>query len=241
MSAAWPSDCNNGGILWCTTSTYVNAIANELFLSVAAHLANRVTDQEAYYLDWAQREWVWFQSVNMINEAGVIVDGLNSACTGDTGATVWSYNQGVVLGGLVELAAADSGNASSYLASANSIANAAITNLTDSNGIIHDVCEANGCGPDGKFFKCFSVTFAKSAIGSQFKGIFMRNLLKLHQTSPSDTYKQLFETNAQSIWNNDRDDSNQLSLNWAGPFVQPANASTHSSAMDAIIAAMVVG
>lgn len=69
----------------------------------------------------------------------------------------------------------------------------------------------------------------------------MRNLLKLHQASPSDTYKQLFETNAQSIWNNDRDDSNRLSLNWAGPFVQPANASTHSSAMDAIIAAMVVG
>ena len=87
----------------------------------------------------------------MINGAGVIVDGLNSACTGDPGATVWSYNQGVVLGGLVELAAADSGNASSYLASANSIANAAITNLTDSNGIIHDVCEVNeSCGPDGK-------------------------------------------------------------------------------------------
>ena len=150
MSASWPSSCNNGGIYWCATSTYVNAIANELFLSVAAHLANRVTNQTAYYVDWAQREWTWFQSVNMINSAGVIVDGLDSACTGNPTATVWSYNQGVILGGLVELATADSGNASSYLASANSIANAAISNLTDSNGIVHDVCEPN-CGPDGKY------------------------------------------------------------------------------------------
>ena len=63
----------------------------------------------------------------------------------------------------------------------------------------------------------------------------------LHQASPSLKYQRLFETNAQSIWDNDRDDSNRLSLNWAGPFVQPANASTHSSAMDTIIAALVVG
>ena len=63
----------------------------------------------------------------------------------------------------------------------------------------------------------------------------------LHQASPSLKYKRLFEANAQSIWNNDRDDRNRLSLSWAGPFIQPANASTHSSAMDAIIAALVVG
>ena len=78
-------------------------------------------------------------------------------------------------------------------------------------------------------------------IGTQFKGIFVRNLLKLYQASPSANYKHFFETNAQSIWNNDRDSSNRLSLDWAGPFIQPANASTHSSAMDAIIAALVTG
>ena len=151
LSAAWPTTCNNGGIHWSATSTYVNAISNELFLSVAAHLANRVLTKKAYYIEWAQREWIWFQSVRMIDSAGVIVDGLGADCLGDPEATVWSYNQGVVLGGLIELSKADSSNASSYLASANTIADAAITNLTDSNGIIHDVCEVSGiCGSDGK-------------------------------------------------------------------------------------------
>lgn len=69
----------------------------------------------------------------------------------------------------------------------------------------------------------------------------MRNLLKLHHASPSLKYKQFFETNAQRIWNHNRDDRNRFSLNWAGPFIETANASTHSSAMDAIIAALVVG
>lgn len=151
LSAAWPTTCNNGGIYWSTTSTYVNAISNELFLSVAAHLANRVLSKKACYVEWAQREWAWFQSVQMINSVGLIVDGLGNGCLGNAGATVWSYNQGVVLGGLVELSKVDSGNASSYLASANAVADAAIARLTDFNGIIHDVCEANGiCGSDGK-------------------------------------------------------------------------------------------
>ena len=150
LSAAWPTTCDNGGIYWSTTSTYVNAITNELFLSVAAHLANRVLSRKAHYVEWAQREWTWFQTVQMINSNGLIIDGLGSDCLGDPGATVWSYNQGVVLGGLVELSKADPYNAPSYLASANAIADAAISYLSDDNGIIHDVCEANGfCGSDG--------------------------------------------------------------------------------------------
>lgn len=223
MSAAWPSTCNDGGIFWCSTSTYINSIANELFLSVSAHLATRITDNSSYYLDWATREWSWFQSVNLINSEGVINDGLGSDCTGNTSTTVWSYNQGVILGGLVELNTASPN--SSYIDAANSIAKAAIANLTDSNHVLHDVCEPD-CAPDG----------------TQFKGVFMRNLVKLQQASPDDLYKTVIEANAQSIWDNDRlTSNNSLSIDWAGPFVNWVNASTHSSALDALVAAVVVG
>jgi hypothetical protein len=54
VATTWGTTCSNGGIYWSWEKTYVNAIANELFMSTAAHLANRAS-KPAYYLDWAQR------------------------------------------------------------------------------------------------------------------------------------------------------------------------------------------
>ncbi|KAF7959248.1 hypothetical protein EAE96_002762 [Botrytis aclada] len=217
--------CSNGatGIWWDKPNTYVNAIANELYLSVAAHLANRATGYDSSnYLTIAKDQWTWFQETGMINAQGTINDGLTSSCQ-NNGGTVWSYNQGVVLGGLVELSKATGD--SSYLSTAKSIATAAITTLSDSNGILHDVCEPD-CGADG----------------AQFKGIFMRNLQKLHQASPDPSYLTFIANNAKSIWANNRNTKNNiLGVNWAGPFIAPGDASTQSSALDALVAAVAVG
>ncbi|KAI9653532.1 MAG: hypothetical protein M1821_007040 [Bathelium mastoideum] len=213
-----------GGIWWDKNHTYVNAIANELFLSVGAHLANRVQGKESYYLQWAQEEWNWFQNSGMINSESTINDGLNITTCQNNNGTVWSYNQGVILGGLEELSRADSASSANYLSTAKQIANAAIANLTDANGILHDPCEPD-CGADG----------------SQFKGVFARNLQLLQQANPENDYKTFLQQNANSIWANDRDSENELSLIWSGPFVTPANASTQSSAMDALVGALAIG
>ena len=212
-----------GGIWWDKNHTYVNAIANELFLSVGAHLANRVPDKGSYYLQWAQKEWNWFQNSGMINAEYTINDGLNDTTCQNNNGTVWSYNQGVILGGLEELSRADAANSGLYISTAQRIADAAIANLTDGNGILHDPCEPD-CGADG----------------SQFKGVFARNLLLLQQASPEDRYKAFLQDNANSILTNDRDAEDELSLLWSGPFVTPTNASTQSSAMDALVAALAV-
>ncbi|KAK3712636.1 hypothetical protein LTR37_009079 [Vermiconidia calcicola] len=194
-------------------------LANELFLDVAAHLANRVDPKAEYYLDWAKKEWNWFKGSGMINAEHLINDGLENVTCKNNGGTVWSYNQGVVLGGLTELSRSTQDK--SYIKVAKRIADAAIGNLTDSNGILHDVCEPD-CGADG----------------SQFKGVFARNLRILHQASPEARYATLLENNANSIWANDRAKRDRLSLIWSGPFIRPANASTQSSAMDALVAAL---
>lgn len=131
---------------------------------------------------------------------------------------MFSYNAGPILGGLVELNRAAPNP--SYITTAKQIADATIANLTDSNGILHDVCEPD-CGADG----------------SQFKGIFSRNLQILQKASPEARYATFFQNNANSIWANDREGS-ELSLIWSGPYVQPANASTQSSAMDTLVAAL---
>ncbi|KAI6790520.1 glycoside hydrolase family 76 protein [Hortaea werneckii] len=205
-----------GGLWWDKPHTYVNAIANELFLNVAAHLANRAF-KKSYYLDWAQKEWAWFQGSGMINSESTINDGLDLDTCENNGGTIWSYNQGVILGGLTELSRATGDD--SYITKAKEIADAAIAVLTQ-DGILHDPCEPD-CGGDG----------------SQFKGIFARNLQILQKASPEERYASFLDANANSIWEHNREGS-ELSLIWSGPFITPANASTQSSAMDALIGAL---
>ena len=199
---------------------YVNAIANELFLSVAAHLSNR-KDNKQYYLYWALKEWDWFRKSGMINSANNINDGLTLPSCKNNHLTVWSYNQGTVLGGLVELSRAVSDRG--YIGTATTIAYAGIEALSSSEHILHESCEPD-CGGDA----------------SQFKGILMRNLASLYTATRSEILKEYIEDNAVSIWAYDRDVTGKLGLILAGPSTQAANASTHSSALDALVAAIVV-
>lgn len=119
-------------------------------MDVAAHLANRGGSKSSYYLSWANKEWNWFKNSGLINAQHTINDGLDNATCKNNGETVWSYNQGVILGALTELSRATKDN--SYITTAKQIADAAIAALTDSNGILHDACEPD-CGGDGSQFK----------------------------------------------------------------------------------------
>ncbi len=220
MTTGWDDTCG-GGVWWSKDRAYKNAIANELFLSVAARLANRVTDtsQRAAALSWAQREWQWFSQSGMINSENLINDGLSSNCRNNH-KTEWSYNQGVILGGLSALFA-DTHDAA-LLKTAQAIAMAAISHLTDSHGTLHDVCEPN-CGADGV----------------QFKGIFVRNLARLDRAVPQRRYATFLRANAESIWKNDQGPGYQFGQVWSGPFENQdsGNAASQTSAIDAFLAA----
>lgn len=215
MTTGWCTPC--GGIWWDKNHTYVNAIANELFLSVAAHLANR-SAKGSHYLAWAQREWDWFKASGMINSQSTINDGLDLITCENNDGIIWSYNQGVILGALVELDLASPDPI--LLLLGQEIATAAIFTLVDQNGILHDRCEPS-CGADG----------------TQFKGVFMRNLQTLEGVFPSIFFGSILQRNADSVWQHNRNSKNELSVVWSGPFMLPANASTQSSALDALVAA----
>ncbi len=224
MAGGWDNTCG-GGIWWSKDRRYKNAIANELFLSVAAHLVNRTSGvARSQYLDWSNREWKWFRASGLINSKGLINDGLSKpmgqkdelGCV-NNGRTTWSYNQGVILGGLAELSVGD--RDPSVPKAAQDIATAATTALVDSNGILHDPCEPN-CGADG----------------TQFKGIFVRNLVLLNKSYPQAKYKAFVDRNADAIWKDAQGPSFQLGQVWSGPF-GAANASSQSSALDAMIGA----
>ncbi len=222
MANGWDLTCG-GGIWWSKDRTYKNAIANELFFSVAAHLAQRAQPPAARhsYADWAAKEWSWFQRSGMINSDSLVNDGLNidkaSGICRNNGRTLWTYNQGVIVGALAE----DSKTAHdpALLATAQHIADAALEHFGSNGGVLHESCEPN-CGGDGV----------------QFKGIFVRNLKALDASAPQPRYQSFLSTNAQAIWSSDRGPGYQLGLVWSGPF-SSASAATQSSALDALVAA----
>jgi predicted alpha-1,6-mannanase (GH76 family) len=220
MTTGWDDACG-GGIWWRKDKRYKNAIANELFLSVAATLANltKDADKRASYLDWAQKEWKWFDSSGMINADNLVNDGLDSQCHNNHRNT-WTYNQGVILGGLSALAK-QTGDAK-LLERAQTIALAAIAKLADQDGILHDTCEPARCGNDAV----------------QFKGIFVRNLATLHVASPDPRFRRFLQTNAEKIWQV-ADADHKFGVVWSGPS-EVKNAATQISALDALVVAAEV-
>lgn len=222
MAGGWDSSTCKGGIWWSKDRKYKNAIANELFFTIAIRLHQRTTDTagpggKMSYLEWANRSWNWFLASGMINATHLVNDGLDGSCK-NNGQTTWTYNQGVILGGLVDMYKV-TGDAA-YLSQAEAIADAAISTLVNANGILVEPCEPD-CGNDGP----------------QFKGIFMRNLWYLYDTDNRQDYQGFITRNADSIWLNDRNNANQFGLLWSGPF-DKADASRQSSALDAIVAAL---
>ena len=219
MTKGYDATC--GGIWWNKAHEANNAIENELFLAVAAHLANRAPKaRRDYYLEWTQRQWRWFQQSGLINPEYNINDGLDISTCRNNNGIVWSYNQGVILGALVEADAAD--HDPTYGAMILRIASAAFKKLKDKDGVIHDVCEPD-CGNDGP----------------QFKGILMRNIQatrKILGGKLFDPFRTAIRVNAASIWARDRE-QNKLGLVWSGPYHE-ATAATQSSALDALVAAI---
>ena len=221
MAGGWDDTCG-GGIWWSKDRTYKNAIANELFFSVAAHLTTRVPSRRQRYAGWAAKEWRWFAGAGMINERHLVNDGLTIDETSGTcrnnAKTVWTYNQGVLIGALAEWSKSDLKPAG--LEDASLIAGAAVTYLTDKDGILHDACEPD-CGADGV----------------QFKGIFMRNLRALDMVAPNPRFRTLFVSNADSIWKKDQAPEVRFGVVWSGPPLA-LEAGAQSSALDALIAAI---
>ncbi len=227
MKQAWDSEICGGGIFWSKeagggyTGGTKNAIPNVLFLTLAARLHLRTPGDggPGSYLEWAEREWNWFNTSGMLNSSNLVNDGLNKDCR-NNGQPTYTYNQGVLTGGLVDLYKATGNQA--FLAKAQAIADAVINSpeLAPA-GILKEPCEPD-CGADGP----------------QFKGIFMRNLAYLAEaTGQTPVYRAFLVKNARSIWRSNRNELYQFGLSWAGPFDSP-DAARQSSALDALNAVL---
>ena len=226
LVTGWDDTCR-GGVWWNEDRKYKNAITNELFLTAAVRLHQRSGGQASKYLDWALREWDWFHASGMIGNLGLVNDGLTPDCR-NNGKPAYTYNQGVILGGLAGLYEVTGDGA--YLQQGESIADAALRDLTsppsaNPAGILIEPGEADMVGRAGD--------------GSQFKGVFVRHLYDFYLHRRQSAYRDFILRNAESIWDNSRNAQNEFGLRWTGPF-DVADASRQSSALEAITAALAV-
>ena len=208
MTLGWDDRCG-GGLWWNGDRRYKNAITNELFLLAAARLYRR-TGLELYR-DWARRTWSFIEASGLINEAGLVNDGLDADCR-NNGQPSWTYNQGVLLGGLVELWR-DTGDPA-LLATARRVADAAIANLSG-DSVLRELTEPDPTNADSHLFK----------------GILAQHLARLHRLDRSARpgYGDFLVGNAEAAFARARDPVRGVGLAWAGP-PRTVTGATHTAA-----------
>src|SRR5262249_34615189 len=235
---------------------YKNAIANELFISVAAALALRRRHRDGEdHADWARRGWAWFSSpppggVAMINAAGLVNDSPDGGGVNTNTPSVWAYHHGVLLRGLSDLTELTGDQA--YRARAEEIADAFIKNPwyqaprpakgqapkppPTQSGVIggilheHEDCKADGgARPPGRM---------PGVDSTLFKGIFVRNLARLYQATGKPSDRQFILANSPAAPGH-TNEHYQFGCNWAAP-VDVADFVRQAAGVDLINAALLV-
>jgi len=219
----WDSRCG-GGVWWDRERTYKNAVTTGLYVRMTAALHNRLPG-DTVWLSRATAGWTWFAASGLVNSAGLVNDGLTASCA-NNGQTVWSYNQGLAIGGAVELWRA-TGDAT-LLTSARRLADAAMTSpVLTRDGVLTESCDGatSTCDDNQK----------------QFKGIFMRFLMDLADATGASTYRTYAQRQADTIWQNDRDPLNRIGQRWSGQtsaaYPNARDWRTQASALGALLAA----
>jgi predicted alpha-1,6-mannanase (GH76 family) len=195
----WDTSTCGGGVWWNAERTYKNAITNGLWIRLTAELHNRIHG-DTLWLNRSRTAWTWFQGSGMINADGLVNDGLTDACT-NNGQNVWTYNQGLAIGGGLELWRATKDP--TILATVKRLADASIGPkglVTD--GTLTESCDATDqtCDDNAK----------------QFKGIFTRYWTDLVDTTHDRRYADFLDQQAETVWSKDRDAAGRLGTRWSG-------------------------
>lgn len=200
----WDTGTCGGGVWWNRERTYKNAVTNGQYLWLTAALHQRITG-DTLWLQRARTAAAWYRSSGMINSSGLVNDGLTSACA-NNGGTVWSYNQGLAIGGFTELWKATGDG--TLLATARTLADAAISSpALTRDGVLTESCDVGSAPCDDN--------------QKQFKGIFIRNFAGLAKATGSSTYQSYVQKQADTLWAQDRNSLNS-SAN-AGPASAPSS------------------
>ena len=216
MADSWDTKCK-GGIYWRNAKDKKNAIPNTLFMQAAAKLHLRTPGDmgAGSYLDWSQRTWTWFKGSGLLQANKLIYDTLDNLTDCQAEGPVFTYNQGVAVGALTDLAAASGDD--SLLDEASAVVHGTMS-LMQVNGILKEA----PCGGE---------------VCTQFKGVFFRNLLLFYRVRPAADIQTYMRAHSDRIWSFSRNDKNQFGYEWHLPAFDGPSVMRQGSALDALIAA----
>lgn len=215
VTTYWDDHCG-GGLWWDQRRTYKNAITNELLVYASTQLF-LATGQDSYR-DWALRGWSWFAQSSMIGPDGLVNDGLDAACHNNR-QPAYTYNQGVLLGGLSDLTRISGDPA--YRAIAVKVALAAMHGLSTPAGILR---EPVPIGADGRMFK----------------GIFAYHLGHLVDDLPDGPERSTLvawaRANAAAVWQSSESGARAIGSDWADA-TSATGAAPQVAGIDILLAA----
>jgi hypothetical protein len=254
----WDSTC--GGGVWQHTGSGAtkDAIANELYLTLAARLYLDTGKTDQQYLADANAEWTWFQNAGNVDDltgsttsmidtisgkGALIYPSVSASCQVNTDTVFWTLRQGQFLGAMTDLAQATGNQAD--LTQAEAVANC-MTSVScagstsyasppdlDSGGILTEPCT-------GSPYSC-TVTGAPDFL--EYKGVFMRNLYCLNQAADDSGYSAFTSTNASSVYASDQNPEttdpaaqnlNQFGFTWDKWSTAGLDWATQGAALDAL-------
>ncbi|MFE5569550.1 MULTISPECIES: glycoside hydrolase family 76 protein [Amycolatopsis] len=215
----WDPGTCGGGVWWDRERTYKNAVTSGLYLRLAASVHRR-TPGDSLWLQRSRTAADWYLASGMINAAGLVNDGLTRDCR-NNGQTVWTYNQGLGIGGLVEIWRAT--GETRWLDAARRLGDAAVNGtVLTKNGVLTESCDIgqNSCDDNQK----------------QFKGSFMRFLADLAAATNSTAYRDYTRRQADTLWASARDPLNRIGQRWAGGTPTQVDWRTQASGLGALTA-----
>ena len=105
QASRWDTDTCGGGLRWQIFTfnngyDYKNMVAEGGFFQLSARLARYTGNQT--YVDWAEKMWTWIEESVLYDAATYQVNDGTSTTANCTAAdhTQWSYNYGILIGGL---------------------------------------------------------------------------------------------------------------------------------------------
>jgi predicted alpha-1,6-mannanase (GH76 family) len=219
-----------GGIWWDKAHTSIATISNSLFLTVGASLASRTSGSDrTAYQHAAEAEWDWLSkpggainAQNLLNDGVISKENDPNLCKND-GKLTWTYNQGVLLTGLAELANLLPASASTLLSHANTLVDASTTLLAKNAGDI--LTEPTNPPLDQQ--------------AAMFKGAYIRNLGTLQALHPKGTVKAFLQKNIKSLVDKARGADGVFQDLWQGG--GRGSVTAHASGVDLLVAALRAG